>query len=176
MKNYLELIELISMIRNDYLISGSVATMIYLNKEIRKCNDMDVHFNKELTEHEIYLLDKKKKIQNYNQKQIVFEDKTKVDINYEKFPISIYNSIRLVKLEKLIGDKINRCINNFRNKDLYDLYFLLELRYDLENLRDYIIEYKPIVYDSKVFNEFQKSCKYKINHKKALEKILNVIQ
>lgn len=119
----LDLIDVISRVRDDYVISGSAATMIYLGKEIREIGDIDVHFESELTKEDIKVLSEYKKINSYNKNEIVFEDGLKMDISYEKFPYEIHNGIKLVKLEKLVNDKINRG----RAKDIYDLYFFFGL-------------------------------------------------
>lgn len=116
-----DIIEKIKDIDEEYVISGSNATMLFMGHDIRECKDIDLHLNKRVTGKEI---DKLIGI--------------KTDISYESFPHQIHNGIRLVKLEKLIADKINKLNNKPRCKDIYDLYFLLDLQYDKTVLCEYL--------------------------------------
>lgn len=94
----------------DYVIGGSNAVMWYIGHDIRKCNDIDIHLtNKDVTREEVEDI--------FNQP---------VDISYEQIPCQIYNDIRVMQLEYLIALKLER----MSRKDIYDLYFLLNIKFN----------------------------------------------
>lgn len=151
-----ETIEKIKSIDEEYVISGSNATMLYVGHNIRECKDIDLHLSKRVSGKEV--------------------DKVigiKTDISYESFPYQIYNNVRLVKLEKLIADKINRLNNKPRCKDIYDLYFLLDLQYDKLILSQYICidNINDIVVDEEEFCNFVNTTYYTVKLKDSLHKI-----
>ena len=116
-----DIIERIKNIDSNYVISGSQAVMIYVGHDIRECNDLDIHLKKEVSYEDISK-----------------ELNVAVDISYEPIPYQIYKGIRLIELEKLLANKLNRINIEFRNKDLYDLYFLLDLKYSESVLVKYL--------------------------------------
>ena len=116
-----DIIERIKNIDSNYAISGSQAVMIYVGHDIRECNDLDIHLKKEVSYEDISK-----------------ELNVAVAISYEAIPYQIYKGIRLIELEKLLANKLNRINIKFRNKDLYDLYFLLDLKYSESVLVKYL--------------------------------------
>lgn len=147
-----DIIERIKNIDNNYVISGSQAVMIYVGHDIRECNDLDIHLKKEVS----------------------YEDISKelniaVDVSFEPIPYQIYKGIRIIELEKLLANKLNRINIEFRNKDLYDLYFLLNLKYNESVLLKYI-SFKDLgLVESVDFGKFY----FKINPEECIEKIRN---
>lgn len=132
-----DIIERIKNVDNNYVISGSQAVMIYVGHDIRECNDLDIHLEKEVS----------------------YEDISKeldipLDISYEPIPYQIYKGIRIIELEKLLANKLNRINIEFRNKDLYDLYFLLNLKYNARILKKYLLLKEFNLVDSVDFSKF----------------------
>ena len=151
-----EIIEKIKGIDEEYVISESNATMLYIGRDIRECKDIDLHLSKRVFGEEV--------------------DKVigiKTDINYESFPYQTYNGIRLVKLEKPIADKISRINSRLRCKDIYDLYFLLDLQYDELVLRQYVCidNINALVVDEKEFCNFVNTTYYVVKLEDCLNKI-----
>lgn len=124
MDEYKEIIDIISSVREDYVVSGSVATMLYIGEKTRECNDLDIHIKEKFKETEINKINNIKPIDTYNENEIIFKNGIKVDINYEDFPYQVFNGYKLVKLEKLINDKTIRS----REKDLFDLKYLTKIK------------------------------------------------
>ena len=203
---YIKFLRDLKRIIPDFIVSGSIATMIYLNQFTRECNDVDIHFKCknilndlkkiERFEYELesisdnYATIKVKEIENFY---------IKLDINYSYFPFQKEKEINLVKLEKLIADKIIRCsikTNKFpRAKDLYDLQFLLKLPYDkslvfqymLKNLKDYNVENGYTLFIekqestktySKLFQEYIKNTNvfYEFDRKNTICNVVNIIK
>lgn len=151
-----EIIEKIKGIDEEYVISGSNATMLYVGYDIRECKDIDLHLSKRVSGEEA-------------NKVIGI----KTDISYESFPYQIYNGIRLVKLEKLIADKINRLNSKPRCKDIYDLYFLLDSQYDKTVLSEYleVRDIDMIFVDKNKFNDFVNTTFFSVGLYDCLNKI-----
>lgn len=147
-----DIIKRLKTIDSNYIISGSQAVMLYIGYDIRECNDLDIHLKKEVS----------------------YEDISKelniaVDISYKPIPYQIYKGIRIIQLEKLLANKLNRINIEFRNKDLYDLYFLLNLNYNKELLRKYLLlENINLMFDAKV--DFSMFC-YDIELEECIQKI-----
>lgn len=110
----------------DFVISGSVAVMLYFEKVIRKCKDIDLHTKDKVTYDKLF-----------NQKL-----KFSVDVYYDELIYQLKDGLKLIKLEKLIADKILRASIKTKDyprvKELYDLQFLLKLEYKKELLYKYL--------------------------------------
>lgn len=150
-----DIIERIKNIDGNYVISGSQAVMIYVGYDIRECNDLDIHLKKEVS----------------------YEDISKelniaVDISYKPIPYQIYKGIRIIQLEKLLANKLNRINIEFRNKDLYDLYFLLDLKYSESVLKKYLLFNNFNLVESVDFSKFY----FGIKLEECVQKIKNKLQ
>jgi len=145
-------IKFIEKIDSNYVIGGSNATMIYIGYEIRKCDDIDLHLTKIVDES-------------------LFKKLGNVDIFYDSIPCIVYKEIRLIKLEKLIANKFNRLYVDTRSKDLYDLYFLLDLDYNIDELKEYVNKSQNIIDINNDFSSFIETVNYKISINDCISKI-----
>lgn len=144
-------------IDDNYVISGSQAVMLYVGHDIRRCSDLDLHLSKEIPCEEI-------------SKELDIA----VDISYEPIPYQIYKGVRIIQLERLLANKLNRLNFEYRNKDIYDLYFLLDLNYDKKFLRQYLLfeNFNLIVNGKMDFSKFY----YEVELEKCIQKIKNNIK
>lgn len=110
------IIEAIEKMDKKYIIGGSNATMIHIGYDIRKCNDLDLHLSKPIN---ISLLE-----------NII---NMKIDAQYDQPSFTVLKGIRVLKLENIISYKINR----LSAKDIYDLSFLLNLNFDINEIKIY---------------------------------------
>ncbi len=110
------IVKVIEKMDEKYVIGGSNAAMIYIGYDIRKCNDLDLHLSKNI---DVSML----------------QDIIKMEINtqYDQPRYTVFNGIRVLKLEDIISYKINR----LSLKDIYDLYFLLKLDFDINEIKIY---------------------------------------
>lgn len=111
-----EIIEVIEKIDKKYIIGGSNATMIHLGDDIRKCNDLDLHLSKPI---DVSMIE-----------NII---NMKIDVQYDQPPFTVIKGIRVLKLENIISYKINR----LSVKDIYDLSFLLNLNFNINEIEIY---------------------------------------
>lgn len=147
-----DIIKRLKTIDSNYIISGSQAVMLYIGYDVRECGDLDLHLCKEIQD-----------------KDILKSLDISVDISYEPIPYQIYKGIRIIEFEKLLANKFNRLNTEFRSKDAYDLYFLLDLNYNKELLRKYLLfENINVMFDVKV--EFSMFC-YDIELEECIQKI-----
>lgn len=126
--------------------------MLYIGYDVRECGDLDLHLCKEIQD-----------------KDILKSLGILVDISYEPIPYQIYNGIRVIALERLLANKLSRLNTEFRSKDAYDLYFLLDLKYNKELLRRYLLlENVNLTFDTKIdFKMFY----YQIKSEECIQKI-----
>lgn len=146
------IIKRLKTIDSNYIISGSQAVMLYIGYDVRECGDLDLHLCKEIQD-----------------KDILKSLGISVDISYEPIPYQIYKGIKIIEFEKLLANKFNRLNTEFRSKDAYDLYFLLDLNYNKELLRRYLLfENINLMFDAKL--DFSMFC-YDIELEECIQKI-----
>ena len=126
-----ETIKYLESLDPNYVIGGSVAVMLYLGYDIRKCNDLDIHILNHIDDSNCL-------------KQLVGKD---VHIQYDHPEFSIISGINVLKLEDIITYKINRLMLN----DIYDLSYLLKLNYDINKIK--ITSKKEIRGDDYIFDD-----------------------
>lgn len=149
-----DIIKRLKIIDNSYVISGSQAVMLYVGHDIRECGDLDVHLCKDISYEDI-------------SKELGIS----LDISYEQIPYQIHKGVRIIELERLLANKLNRLNSEYKNKDIYDLYFLLDLDYDKESLKRYIMfEKLNLLIDEKMdFGKFY----YEIELGECIQKIMD---
>lgn len=111
-----DIVEVIEKMDEKYVIGGSNAAMIYIGYDIRKCNDLDLHLSKNI---------------NISMLQDIL--KMEINVQYDQLRYTVFNGIRVLKLEDIISYKINR----LSLKDIYDLYFLLKLDFNINEIKIY---------------------------------------
>lgn len=99
-----------------YIIGGSNAAMIHIGYDIRRCNDLDLHLSKTI---DVSMLE-----------NII---NMKIDVQYDQPPFTVLKGVRVLKLENIISHKINR----LSVKDIYDLSFLLNLNFNINEIKSY---------------------------------------
>jgi len=157
------------------VVTGSFATMLYINTAHRICNDIDIHFTDDCSI--IELINQVNKLYNTPYKVIDFSinEKSKcvkltkefnensrctiiLDVfNKSSIDYQELDGIKAIKLEKLIANKLIGCTNikdsvNPRIKDLYDLQFLLRLKYDCDLIFHYLHQKLETDKIDKLFN------------------------
>lgn len=143
-------------IDNNYVVSGSQAVMLYIGYDIRKCSDLDLHLSKEIPCEKI-------------SKQLGIA----VDISYEPIPYQIYKGIRIIQLERLLANKLNRLNEKIGDKDLYDLYFLFDLKYSTNILKKYLVfKNTDLVLDENGNVDFSKFY-FEVGLEECIQKIKN---
>ena len=148
-------LEIIKNIDNEYVISGSSAVMLYVGRDIRPCNDLDIAMQKP---------DVAKKLIEYG---------FNADVSSEKKEWQDCKGVRLVKLEDLISYKINRYSREYAPKDIFDLYYLFEIGYD----RRYIKQKIQLAYiaESKIgkekYEQFLPSAFEKISYTDCIDRL-----
>ena len=172
MNEIIEIIKYLSKIRDDTIISGSVAGMLYLKKEIRKCNDIDIQLKYPLRDSDIEKINNKYPIKQYENNSIILNNGKEIDIYYNDIPYTIIDDCKVMELERLLANKINRCFSNPKYKDIYDLYFLLDLKYNINILNSYLKKYENN--DIILLDKKNDSIYYEIDIEKAKNIILSI--
>jgi len=171
MNIYKSLLQDMYKINPNIVITGSVATVLYLNNIHRICNDIDIHFADDYSIvrliNQINYTNAKYEIIDYSVGDNNISIKLKKNSGHQ-ITLDIYNNslidhqevngMKLIKLEKLIVNKLINCVTiknstNPRIKDLYDLQFLLRLKYGYNLIFYYLCRELLEIYKiDKLFN------------------------